>query len=50
MNKEFRKQMNGFKPSTEKKPADHRIYSAPSNVVVPTTVGRFSLIRMIVIE
>jgi hypothetical protein len=41
--------MNGFKASKITNNLDHHTFLAPSNVVVPKTVGRLFSIELIVI-
>jgi hypothetical protein len=41
--------MNGLKVSTKTNNLDRHTFQAPSNVVIPDAVGRFSLIEIIVI-
>ncbi len=40
--------MNGFKASTTTNNLDRHTFLAPSNVVIPDAVGRFSPIEIIV--
>ncbi len=40
--------MNGFKASTTTNTLDRHTFLAPSNVVTPAAVGRFSPIEIIV--